>query len=163
MTQTPPSPIQITLHFISYGLKYTGEANTLISFDLRSVPHPKGIKLKGRTGLEKEIFTSVFNEPRASAKYNTVVQDIRRAIHQYCCEPKDNVEEDIVLKIGVGCNSGKHRSVAFVERLKFETWHVPSAFVIVDCIGMHRDIHRKAENVNGRRKAARARKHMMVE
>jgi RNase adaptor protein for sRNA GlmZ degradation len=106
----------LQLTFVSFGHKHGLPDDTYQNFNLRKLPHPEveGKRLKDMTGLDPDLQEQFFSLPQIQEYYTTVKGLIQEIL--------DNYDEDDELRIGLGCHSGKHRSVAIVEKLSSESW-----------------------------------------
>ncbi|KAF9528495.1 hypothetical protein CPB83DRAFT_854246 [Crepidotus variabilis] len=102
-----------------------------LSIDLRNLPNPPKAIRNGQTGLTKPIRDWVFNDAAVQTRFQSVCRQVQECLNT----AQENEETEVI--IGVNCEIGKHRSVAFTEelgRVKFESWNV-----IIE----HRDVHIK--------------------
>jgi RNase adaptor protein for sRNA GlmZ degradation len=88
--------------------------------------------------LQKDFFSN----DHVNKKYN----EIKIELKTYINENKEKEE----IKIAIGCEKGKHRSVSFVEKISIEFEN--DGLFVLDPI--HRDINNKHEKVerNGKKK-----------
>ncbi|KAH3756174.1 hypothetical protein Pelo_12025 [Pelomyxa schiedti] len=167
VTTQAASFVPIRLQFVSFGYKYENTPrDTVQNFDLRKrVHHPQGVRLKNTNGLMQEYARLQFEDPEAVNQFNDIKATIEHLVAGHLHgtgrneedsdddEEGDEDEEDDdgddtpTIKIGIGCHSGKHRSVAFAERLAKEDWGVPA-------VVLHQDIssHRGKRSTNKARK-----------
>jgi hypothetical protein len=83
-------------------------------FNVRNLPNPdKTLIDRGLTGLDKQLRDSLFSHEEAEEAYQEYKAEIIKAI-----ESKIKSEEP--LRFAFGCHKGKHRSVAFAERMRSE-------------------------------------------
>lgn len=100
------------LNILSFGFKYGQPKEADIIFDVRCIPNPFYIpELKSKTGLDKEVYDFVFKNEDAEGLYKRIYDMLVYSLPLYVKEGKSQ------LTIGVGCTGGKHRSIAFVQRL----------------------------------------------
>ncbi|KAF9485822.1 hypothetical protein BDN70DRAFT_870713 [Pholiota conissans] len=120
-----------TLHLTSFGYRIGPLFPTPdITFDIRALPNPPKSVRTGRTGLSQTLREGFFADER-----------VQRRFREICARIKAHVEEADargrrMVRVGVCCEIGRHRSVAVVEELghvRFEGWNV--------VVG-HRDVHR---------------------
>lgn len=103
------------LNILSFGFKYGQPKEADILFDVRCIPNPFYIpELKNKTGLDKEVYDFVFKNDDAEGLYKRIYEMLSYSLPLYVKEGKSQ------LTIGVGCTGGKHRSIAFVQRLLSE-------------------------------------------
>ena len=96
----------------SFGFKYGIPADADFVFDLRSLPNPYWtIKLRGFTGLDKEVQTFL----DAQDAFGAMFDDIRRFLARWV--PHYREANRGYMTIAIGCTGGQHRSVYMVEKL----------------------------------------------
>jgi Predicted P-loop-containing kinase len=120
----------MTLKFTTFGFKYGIPQDADIVFDVRCLPNPFYIpELKEKTGYEKDVVDYIFSLEEATELFVKTDELLHIALPLYIKEGKSQ------LTIAIGCTGGKHRSVAFAEKLsgKYKDF-VPQVF--------HRDIGR---------------------
>jgi RNase adaptor protein for sRNA GlmZ degradation len=120
------------VHIISFGHR-RGPLSppSDLSIDLRSLPCPPKSIRGGRTGVSKTLRDWLFTNETVQERFQVARGRIHRRLDQAEAEGRTEVV------VGVNCELGKHRSVAFVEelgRVRFRGWNV--------VIG-HRDAHLK--------------------
>lgn len=83
--------------------------------DLRGLPNPAWVleSYEERTGVEEEVQQLVFEGLGGRKRFSALLDKVRGVLRK---EGAINKEE-ATTSIAIGCKSGKHRSVAFVERL----------------------------------------------
>lgn len=128
-------PLSISL--VSFGFKYGLPIDADVVIDVRFLPNPNYVpSLKYLTGKDEPVREFIFHWPAAksfSSRFHSLIEFL---LPQYSNEGKSH------LKIAIGCTGGRHRSVAFVERLynflKEESYplHVE-----------HRDIAKEGERI----------------
>lgn len=103
-------PLSISL--VSFGFKYGLPMDADLVFDVRFLPNPNYVpSLKYLTGKDHPVNDFIFKWPSAlnfSSRLHSLMEFL---LPQYSNEGKSH------LKIAIGCTGGRHRSVAFVERL----------------------------------------------
>lgn len=103
-------PLRISL--VSFGFKYGLPMDADLVFDLRFLPNPNYVEsLKEFTGKDEPVREFIFKWPLAITFSEKFFSLIAFLLPQYSNEGKSH------LKIAIGCTGGRHRSVAFVERL----------------------------------------------
>lgn len=96
----------------SFGFKYGIPADVDFVFDLRSLPNPYWtIKLRGLTGLDKEVVDFLNSEPAFQEMFDDVVGFLGRWIPHYKQAHRG------YMTIGIGCTGGQHRSVCMTEKI----------------------------------------------
>ena len=123
------SPLRLQLVSFSYNLGQPGDTATNIN--ARGLPNP-GKAAVGRTGLDRRLAKEVLASPGAFELCEHVVQEALRQIQlHYNAASVDEVnasaDEAVIngaagtagtpplLRVGVGCDRGRHRSVAIAE------------------------------------------------
>lgn len=97
---------------MSFGFKYGIPLESNFVYDVRSLPNPHFIpELSALTGMDKAVDDYLFSFP--------LVSEYWQRLHDFVMFSLDRsfVEGRSLVTIAVGCTGGKHRSVAFVERL----------------------------------------------
>jgi len=123
---------EVVVNLISFGFKYGVPAESNLVYDLRFLPNPFFIdELKNLDGRTEKIQKFLFAREEVDVYWKKLEDFLRYLLHQYYEEGR------FFANVAFGCTGGKHRSVAFVERVAKQKWkHVK--FLI-----HHRDIERK--------------------
>ncbi|MEG2054224.1 MAG: RNase adapter RapZ [Oscillospiraceae bacterium] len=109
---TNGSATSMALNIMSFGFKYGLPKEADLVFDVRCLPNPYYIpELKEKTGLDKDVDDYVFNYEQSTKLLKLQWQLLEFSLPLYVKEGKSQ------LTIAVGCTGGKHRSIAFAERL----------------------------------------------
>lgn len=117
----------------SFGFKYGVPSEHNFIFDVRSLPNPFFVPdLKGFDGRAQEIQTYLFAQQEVVDYWKRLVD-----FTLFCLE-NSYKEGRSFIQIGIGCTGGRHRSVAFVEKLAQVS--VPYVQFVVK----HRDMHKEA-------------------
>lgn len=103
-------PEKIRVELISFGYKNGGVKNADLMVSLIKLPNPSYQQRKRYTGLDKSLRDELFENPKVISKYINVKSQIRDLFKKL---PQD--KESVI--IALGCHSGRHRSVAMVEKL----------------------------------------------
>lgn len=104
-------------NIISFGFKHGVPQEINLVYDLRFLPNPHYIpELRPLTGKDQRVSDYVFSQPSAVDYWNRLTDFL-----QFCLQ-KYHEEGRFFVSIGIGCTGGKHRSVAFVEKLIQEKW-----------------------------------------
>lgn len=109
------APAVMTVTLLSFGFKYGIPAECNFVYDIRALPNPYFVdELKALTGVDERIQQYLFN--------NSVVQEYWDKLYSFITFSleKSYQEGRCWMSIGIGCTGGKHRSVAFIERLARE-------------------------------------------
>jgi len=102
-----------TVVFLSFGYSNGQPHDTMHNFNLRNLPNPKKEIKSKHTGTHKSLQEDLFAMPTVQQKFQQLCEESTQYLTDLEAEP--NAAEPV--KIGFGCFSGKHRSVAIVERL----------------------------------------------
>jgi len=110
--------------FVSFGHKHGVPEDTHHDFNLRKLPIPEvpGKRLKDLTGLNQDLQSQFFSNPKVEKFYRRLVDSIQELIDGKMVDPNEDEDSHVEMRIGLGCHSGQHRSVAIVERLASERW-----------------------------------------
>ncbi len=103
----------IVFHVISFGFKYGIPPETDLVFDVRFVKNPNfHPDLRKLDGTYPEVQEYVFSDTNA-VKYLDMIKDMIIFM-------KDRFIEDgrYTATIAIGCTGGRHRSIAFAEKIK---------------------------------------------
>ena len=103
---------EIALTLFSFAYKNGIPEGCLYYADLRALENPawKIRDYKTKTGVDGDVKAFVFKSARAQKKYADILGSLKRL----------QEVANGALKVGIGCKSGQHRSVAFVEKLSAE-------------------------------------------
>jgi UPF0042 nucleotide-binding protein len=124
------------VHWVSFGFKYGVPIESNFVYDVRSLPNPYFVpELKNLTGSDKEVVNYLFSLTEVTNYWDRLFD-----FNKYALE-KSFQEGRFFMRIAVGCTGGRHRSVAFVDRLAKEL--SSQAHFIVE----HRDIARDTSSV----------------
>ena len=97
---------------MSFGFKYGVPAESDLVFDVRCLPNPFYVdELKNQTGLDAAVFEYVMKWEKSQELLAKIEEFAAYVLPLYRNEGKSQ------LTISIGCMGGRHRSVAFVERL----------------------------------------------
>ena len=120
------------LRLISYGHSRGPIVPTpAVVFDIRTLPNPPKHVRSSQTGLNKPLRDWFFADEDVQKRFDEACGVIEEKLKQV------DTEEDDEVVVGVCCQLGKHRSVAFVEELGKRKWEGWQAVV------EHRDVHIK--------------------
>jgi UPF0042 nucleotide-binding protein len=126
---------RLAINCVSFGFKYGILEDADLVFDVRCFPNPYWEEsLRALTGLDERIDSYVFAAHESNEFFTKLCEMMLLLIPLYLNEGKTQ------LTIGIGCTGGKHRSVAFTERLR--TYLCKSGY---NAIALHRDIIKKSE------------------
>lgn len=123
---------KIAVSLISFGFKYGIPTESNYVFDVRSLPNPYFVEsLRSYSGTDARINDFLFEKQAVREYWERLIDFIRYAI------AKSYEEGRCFMNIAIGCTGGKHRSVAFVEKVALEK--MPHAQFLLQ----HRDIDRE--------------------
>ncbi len=124
---------ELVVNLISFGFKHGSPEESNLVFDIRFLPNPFFVPhLKKSDGRSKEIQEYLFGQTTVIDYWNRLSSFIQYSLQQF-------YEEDrFFVTIAIGCTGGKHRSVAFVEKIKNESW--PKVRFLVN----HRDVEKES-------------------
>jgi len=102
----------VRLKFLSFGYKYGVPRDADFVFDVRFLPNPFYVpELQDRTGQDAEVLRYVMSQPLAGAYFDKIAELVELTLDSFVKVGKRNLE------VAFGCTGGKHRSVAFAERM----------------------------------------------
>jgi len=108
---------EIVVNLISFGFKFGVPSESNLVYDLRFLPNPYFVsELKTLDGRNELIHDYLFTQ--------SVVKDYWKRLKSFLSysAKKFHQEGRFFANVAVGCTGGKHRSVAFVEKLGKENW-----------------------------------------
>ncbi len=120
---------ELTVNIISFGFKYGVPAESNLVYDLRFLPNPHFIpELKAHDGRNPIIHDYLFKHSLVNEYWDRMTNFLHYVLVQF------HEEGRFFVTVAIGCTGGKHRSVAFAQKLYNQSWqHV--RFLIT-----HRDI-----------------------
>jgi len=123
------------LKVMSFGFKYGVPRDADFVLDVRFLPNPFYVpELKDRTGQDPNVFNYVMSQPLSEEFFQKAAALVEMTLDGFVKVGKHN------LAVAFGCTGGRHRSVAFAERMAShfsERGHVSRA--------IHRDAARSAK------------------
>lgn len=133
MEQSAPQAGQLTVEIFSFGFKHGMPEEVNLLFDVRFLPNPYWEEeMRHLTGQNSEVAAYVLKSESGRAFLPRLKELIDFLIQQNQQAGKD------VLRIGIGCTGGQHRSVAVVEWLGSKLQAGNMRLTV-----SHRDISRK--------------------
>lgn len=133
---SPGGHQRIIVTLISFGFKYGVPLESNFIYDVRSLPNPYFIpELKMFNGTDIKIQEYLFNQPEVKEYWQRLSDFVAYSIQ------KSHEEGRFFMNIAIGCTGGKHRSVAFVEKL------AQQSLAHVQFLVEHRDMHRDRYDV----------------
>jgi RNase adapter protein RapZ len=123
---------KIVVSLISFGFKYGIPTESNYVFDVRSLPNPYFVEsLRCYSGTDARINEFLFEKQAVREYWERLIDFIRYAI------AKSYEEGRCFINVAIGCTGGKHRSVAFIEKVALEK--MPHTHFLLQ----HRDIDRE--------------------
>lgn len=120
---------QLLITLTSFGFKYGIPTESNLLFDLRFLPNPYFIsELKALDGRDPRIADYLFSQKTVQNYWDYVYTFIMQTVQHYV------QGGHIHITISIGCTGGKHRSVAFIEKL--HSMEMPGVTTLIN----HRDI-----------------------
>lgn len=109
------SSTKYTVNIRSFGFKYGIPVDSDFVVDVRFLPNPHYVEeLKPQTGKDQAVYDYVFSFTESEEYFQAMKKLVELMLHGYQNEGR------MVANLSIGCTGGKHRSVAFVERLAQE-------------------------------------------
>jgi len=119
------------VNLVSFGFKYGVPSDSNLVFDLRFLPNPYFVPaLKPLDGRDERIQKYIFEHPVSCEYWDKFSDFLKYSLKKYYEEGR------FFVNISVGCTGGKHRSVAFVEKVSKQGWND------VKFILNHRDVEK---------------------
>lgn len=105
------------VNIVSFGFKYGAPHESNLVYDLRFLPNPHFIPaLKDLTGKNKNVAEYLFQQSAVVDYWERLSPFLHYSLDRFYEEGR------FFVTIALGCTGGKHRSVAFVERLATQSW-----------------------------------------
>lgn len=102
----------LSVKLVSFGYRNGIPSEADLVYDVRCMPNPFYIdELKQKDGTDQEVYDFVFNFSQSHLMEDKIMEFITTFMPFYQEEGKNE------LVIAIGCTSGHHRSVAFVESI----------------------------------------------
>lgn len=102
----------MAVNVMSFGFKFGLPKDADLVFDVRCLPNPYYIpELKDKTGLDFDVEEYIFNFEESKKLLEIQKQLLEYSLPLYKKEGKSQ------LTIALGCTGGKHRSIAFAQRI----------------------------------------------
>jgi len=100
------------IEIMTFGFKYGMPEKTDMMFDVRFLNNPFWVnELREQTGLDKSVSDYVFSFENSRTFFEKLCDFLDFIIPQFQVDKREE------LIIAIGCTGGRHRSVAFAERL----------------------------------------------
>jgi len=121
---------QLNVVLFSFGFKYGTPVDVNYLMDMRFLPNPYWVEeLKEKTGKEVGVADYVLLSEQGKATLTHLHSLVDFLVEQNTAAGKK------ILRIGVGCTGGRHRSVAVTEKIAEYLYSKPIALSV-----FHRDI-----------------------
>lgn len=103
---------QLRVVLFSFGFKYGSPVDANLVFDVRLLPNPYWVEeLRSKTGKEKGVSDYVLlSDPGVE-----LLQNLEPLLEFFVKQSRQASKK--VIRIGIGCTGGRHRSVAVTEKL----------------------------------------------
>jgi UPF0042 nucleotide-binding protein len=123
---------ELVVNVISFGFKYGLPIESNLVYDLRFLPNPFFVpELKKLTGKDLSVQKYLFEQDVVNVYWDKLQDFLRYLLSCY------HEEGRFFANVSIGCTGGKHRSVAFVERLCQNKWDN------IKFLAYHRDLGRE--------------------
>lgn len=123
---------RLVVNVISFGFKHGVPAESNLVYDLRFLPNPYFVPaLKILDGREKPVQEYLFEKDEVKEYWDRLEDFLRYLLHSYYEEGR------FFANVSIGCTGGKHRSVAFVEKLCKKRW------ANIEFMPHHRDVEKE--------------------
>ncbi len=108
---------KILVNLISFGFKFGVPAQSNLVYDLRFLPNPYfEQELKSLNGRDERIQNYLFTNDAVNDYWERLHEFLKYSIQKFYQEGR------FFVHVAIGCTGGKHRSVAFVEKLGKQKW-----------------------------------------
>lgn len=102
----------LLISLISFGFKYGIPTESNLLFDLRFLPNPYFIpELRALDGRHEQITAYLFSQPSVQEYWKSLYALITTTTEYYLHSGHTHIT------LCIGCTGGKHRSVAFIEKI----------------------------------------------
>lgn len=133
----------VNLHVISFGHSFGVPKNADLTFNLRQYPAPTRNLCQNYDGTSSKVQQDLLYR----SEYQELLQNIGESVVNLLNESKCEDNESTIT-IAIGCEEGKHRSVAVVEHF---VNNLPSNLMnLTLCINItheHRDLNRRKKKI----------------
>jgi UPF0042 nucleotide-binding protein len=125
---------------VSFGFKYGVPTQSNFVYDVRSLPNPYFVpSLKMLDGTHPDIQRYLFEHADVQEYWNKLFDFVTYSIK------KSYAEGRFFITIAIGCTGGKHRSVAFVQKLAQHT--LAQVQFLVEHRDVYRDVYQSPKNI----------------
>lgn len=123
---------ELLLSFVSFGFKHGVPLESNIVCDLRFLPNPFFVHdIKHLDGRDERIKNYLFSQDIVNQYWDRMREFLKFSVEKYYEEGR------FFATVAIGCTGGRHRSVAFVDKLAQEKWGN------VRLVVLHRDVDKK--------------------
>jgi RNase adapter protein RapZ len=114
---TDESEREVLVNLISFGFKFGVPAESNLVYDLRFLPNPYfEPTIKAFDGRNEAIQNYLFTNPVVNEYWEKLEDFLKYSVQKFYQEGR------FFVHVAIGCTGGKHRSVAFVEKLGKQKW-----------------------------------------
>jgi len=139
MADSPP-PKMLSLNLISFGYQYDKPKEADLVLSARHFPTPSKEVRQKHDGTHTRLQNDLYHHKDFNGLYDKLLEEILNFISQH----QTNIEPaELTLTIAVGCEEGKHRSVAIIERLAMDLEEIHEAQITIT----HRDLDRRQKQI----------------
>lgn len=108
---------EVIANLVSFGFKYGVPAESNLVYDLRFLPNPYFVaELRTLDGRSEQVKNYLFCKEDVNSYWIKLEDFLKYVLQKYYEEGR------FFVNIAIGCTGGKHRSVAFVEKLGKQQW-----------------------------------------
>lgn len=108
---------EVMVNVISFGFKRGVPAESNLVYDLRFLPNPYFIPaLRVLDGRNVDVQSYLFSRKEVQVYWEKMEAFLKYSLQEYFKEGR------FFANVAIGCTGGKHRSVAFVEKLSEQRW-----------------------------------------
>lgn len=149
----------IRVLILSFGYCYGAPKHHDLLYNLRGYPAPQASTCKRYDGTHSNLQNELLCQEEYQTLLQTIEQDLRQALERY----EDSLD-DAQIVVAVGCEEGRHRSVAVVEHVINHMSAIRTKCML-SFTHEHRDLHRKREQKAKQQRIGRERadKYRMAE
>lgn len=130
---------QISL--VSFGNRYSAPKNTDLVISVAHFENPPRELRAKMTGLSSRLQSEFYGHPSFEDNYSEVMSEVIEFL-------KTNKSKNPnVVMVAIGCEEGKHRSVAIIEKLKLDLNNQYDENLYESIVVSHRDIDHKQKQI----------------
>ena len=139
---------------MSFGHKHGIPSNASKVFDIRHLPGPTKHQRR-LTGISLQLRKELFANEEFSTAYDNIKEEVLRYITHDEEDDHNDSNNDLILTFVIGCEEGRHRSVAMVEQLQKDLHVDDRSRVSI----VHRDLIDNKQTKDRERKQQRDKKY----